>query len=616
MNNYEPIENVRFYLHVYPWKTNFPPHGSKEDILQEGTPAVVSDGLLSMQIHRSKDNPYGTAVLNFYGEIPSAIFPGNWCLIRSYDGMQNTEETNTDDTLDAFNKTVSGGIVKFFGQIYSFNTSYQVNANGGLAQHTSINIREWSFLYSVPVRYDSYAMLNTVEANNIKWANQFDSTFKNKDWDKAANIVTDAFQFCALTLQWIGALSNKGLDQLQKGDTYKANFNNIDASNLTLPDVALLLPKIPRTLLQDLGVTGDSLDSPFAGDLVIQQFGVQGGGCSTYYDSTLGAFNDSLSFSGTIDEAKNRPLYSDIMSVFVNGQSVWELLNQGCDKFVNEIFSDLIYYKENGKVIARPLLVFRDKPFMLKKYRDLELGEGLKSSANWSCYDNLPRIDVPTQTIERADFSISFTDSPNFIRVQYVSQGILDQSNQGVLADLKGTIRLPSEMLRFGGQTSYIQTPYTSGDGSFLPLWYRDVSTLHAYWNGLLYRMPSCQLTIRDTNLCFTVGFNVRFKFNDNTFVGHLKYYSITYSRSAEGTHRTTTVLNLERVVIEQSDGNLGFMPESLIRNIYSKDAVPDNDAGLMLNNPFQTLEDQEAFNKTGKDQKVQKLSTAQLKFF
>jgi len=594
MTKNEPIENGRFYLHVYPWKTNFPPHSSKEKITEDGTPTIVSDGVLSMQIHRSKANPYGTAVLNFFGPLPSVIFPGNWCVIRSYDGVQNTEETNTDDSTGAFGETISGGIVKFFGQIYSFNTSYQANAGGGLAQHTSINIREWSFLYSVPVRYDSYAMLNTIDTEYIKWAAQFDSITKTKDWDKVASAVVDPFQFCALTLQWIGALSTKGLDQLQNGDTYKSNFGNVDVANLTLPDVALLLPKIPRKLLEDLGVTGESLDAPFAGDLVVQQFGIQGSGCSSYYDSQLGAFNDSASFAGTIEEATKRPLYSNIMSVFVNGQSVWDLLNQGCDKFVNEIFTDLIYYKDNGKIIARPLLVFRDKPFMLKKYKEMELGKGLSSSANWSVYDNLPRVDVPTETIERADFTLTFTDSPNYIRVQYVSQGVLDNTNQSVLADLQGTIRLPSEMLRYGGQTAYIQTPYTSGDGSFLPTWYRDVSTLTAYWDGLLYRMPSVQLIIRDTNICFTVGFNVRFKFNNNTFVGHLKNYSITYSRSQEGTHKTTTVLNLERVVIEYPNKDLGFMPESLIRNIYSTNSLPDDDAGLNLTNPFETIEDKE----------------------
>jgi hypothetical protein len=89
------------------------------------------------------------------------------------------------------------------------------------------------------------------------------------------------------------------------------------------------------------------------------------------------------------------------------------------------------------------------------------------------------------------------------------------------------------------------------------------------------YRTPNVQLICRDINLCFTVGFNVRFKFNKNTFVGHLKNYSITYSRNSEGTHRTTTVLNLERVVIETADGSLDYMDERLIRNMFDKPGTP-----------------------------------------
>lgn len=606
---YEPIENVRFYLHVYPWKFNYPPH-EKEKLLEEDDPQIVSDGVLSMQIHRSKDNPYGIAVLNFFGELPSSIFPGNWCLIRSYDGVQNTEETNTDDEEVFGDGVIPRGIVRFFGQIYSLNTSYQVNSGGGLVQYTNINIREWSFLYSVPIRFDSYAHLNLIQGDLIKWGAQHESTFKNKDWEQIASAVVDPFQFCALTLQWIGALSDKGMAQLKEGDTYQTNFANVDASNITLPDVALLLPKIPRRLLRDLGVEGDSLDAPFAGNLVVQQFGIQGKDCASYFDSKLGTFNDDFSFPYTIEPAINRPLYSDIMSVFVNGQSAWDLLNQGCDKFVNEIFSDLIYYKENGKITARPLLVFRDKPYMLKKYKELEMADrgqtkkGLESGANWSVYDNLPRIEVPAETIERVDFTSNITDSPNYIRVQYVSQGILDNSNQAVLANLKGTIRMPSEMLRYGGQTSYIQTPYTSSDGGFLPTWYRDVSTLTAYWDGLLYRTPSVQLIIRDTNICFTVGFNVKFKFNNTTFVGHLKNYSITYSRNSEGLHKTTTVLNLERVVIEDSNQDLAYMSDSLMRNIYSVFNQPDESAGLNISNPFTAADKQQQANKKEEDSK------------
>jgi hypothetical protein len=595
-NNYEPLENVRFFLHIYPWKTNFPSHGSNTELLlEEGTKEIIDNGVLSMQIHRSKDNPYGTAVLNFFGPIPPSVFPGNWCVIRSYDGVQNQDETNTDDTKDELGDTKPGGIVRFFGQIYSLNTSYQVNAGGGLVQHTNINVREWSFLYSVPVRYDSYAMLNTITDTNTKWAAQYASTAVNKDWDKLASAVVDPFQFCALTLKWIGALSNKGLTQLTDGKTYQANFGTINAKNLTLPDVALLLPRIPRGLLKDLGVTGAALDAPLAGDLVVQQFGIQGD-CSDSYDSKLGAFKNSASFPETIEEAEARPLYSNIMSVFVNGQSAWELLNQGCDKFVNEIFTDLVYYKDNGKIVSRPLLVFRDKPFMMQKYLDLELSNdgSIEQTANWSAYDNLPRVDVPAQTIERADFTCTITDSPNYIRAQFVSQGIIDTSNQEVLANLNGTLRLPSEMLRFGGQTLYIQTPYTSSNGAFLPTWYRDISTLTAYWDGLLYRMPAVQLIVRDTNICFTVGFNVRFKFNDNTFVGHLKNYSVTYSRNAEGTHKTTTVLNLERVVLEYPSGDLDFIPEFLIRNIYATNSLPSENVSLQINSPFESIEQKE----------------------
>jgi hypothetical protein len=573
-------ENVRFFLQVFPWQSQFPDHKEKKPT--EGESVYIDDGILSMQIHRSKDNPYGTAVLNLYSKIHPAIFAGNWCLIKSYNGVQETAED---------------GIVRFFGQIYSVSTSYQLNAGGGLRQDTVVNIREWSFLYSVPVRYDSYAMLNLSTDDHLKFvksANDLISKGNPQSLENLAKAVLDPFQFCALTLQWIGALSGKGLEEITKGSTYKNNFSGVELKDLQLPDVALLLPTIPRKLLMalDPNMSEESLDNPFSGDLVIQQFGVQGEDNNPYFNPDLGVFEDVLGVNNGTQRADKRPLYANVMSVFVNGQSAWDILNQGCDKNVNEIFTDLVYYKsDNGEqIIARPFLCFRDKPFMLDKYK-----EALKGGANWSSYDYVPRIDVPIETIERIDLSSSFTESANYIRVQYVADGILANEMNRVIADINGTVRLASEMLRYGGQTEYVQTPYTSTDGGYLPNWYKDIATLTSYWNGLLYRMPSVQLIIRDTNICFTVGFNVRFKVKENVFVGHLKNYSITYSRNTEGTHRTTTVLNLERVVMEDANGKLTFMPAAFINDIYSNVKAPEEDVTLDLGAPFKAMEEQEA---------------------
>lgn len=582
-------EDVRWTVTIYPWESDYPSHDTAK-MFNDASPVELKDGILSLQLHRSKDNPYGVCDFNFFGPIPTGLFIGNWVLVRSFNGM------NPHDS----------GVVRFFGQIYNLKTSYQVNpSTGGLSQYTMVTIREWSFLYSVPVRYDSYAFLNTIQDPNIKFVAQAKTLAKedskNIRFEELGKINTDPFQFCAMVLAWIGALSKTGLKTIESGDSYSKNFVGASLGDVKLPDVALLMPKIPQKLLKDLGVTdAEELKNPFRGDFVKQVFGV--------LDKPIAEFDqDSGVFKGDViqksyTQAKKRPAYPNIMSIFVNGESAWQLLTQNCDPFINEVFTDLYYYKgADGKVITRPLVMFRDKPFLLDgvKYNET-------FSANWSAYDMLPRTTIKGEQIERLDIDHTFTDSPNYFRVQYVADGILQSDQERVRADINSTIRLPAEMLRYGGQTSYIQTPFMSTDGGFLPDWYKDLSTLHSYWEGLRYMTPKAQLVIRDTNTCYTVGMNVRFPLGGNVFVGHLMGFSITYSRNSEGTHRTTTVLNLDRLVVEDpSDKDkLAYLPEELITNIFFAKAgvAPVKDLNLK-SNAFSAKEKAASFSKKIKNQ-------------
>jgi len=551
-------ENVRFFMDVYPWEVNFPPHDINS-LFKELPKVSIMSGILSIQIHRSKDNPYGTTNINFFGKLPKEVFPGNWVLIRSYNGVQSPKD----------------GVVRFFGQIFSMKPSYSVTQAGGLTQYTSINVREWSFILSTPIRYDSYAQLNLITDNYLRFLGEATTLaktdFKELTADMSATIL-DPFQFAATALKWIGALSKKGLEDIQKGDTYADNFAKVKLEDFKLPDIALLMPKVPKNLLLDLGVPEADVNKPFAGDFVIQQFGVNTKDASDGFDSAIGVFDDKQSFYDTFEIATKRPLYSNILPVFVTGQSCWDIIQQSCDTFVNEIFTDLVFYQEGNKIQTRPLLVFRDKPFLMRHCNEAETEKIGAKGSNWSYYDNLPRIDIPAETIERVDFDVTISSSPNYIRTQYVPDGALTNPLLKVEADVKGTLRLPAEMLRYGGQTLYVQTPYINVNSGFLPDWYKDLALLNVYWHGMLYRMPSCQLIIRDTNICLTVGFNVRFSFGGHYYVGHLTNYSITYSRNSEGTHRTTTVLNLERLVMEDpafEGKNLTYIPEGLLRDIF-----------------------------------------------
>jgi hypothetical protein len=551
------LEDVRWTITVYPWESNYPSHDVTK-IFNDVPPIELREGVLSVQLHRSKDNPYGVCNFNFFGPIPSQLFIGNWVLIKSYNGK---------------NESSDDGVVRFFGQIYNLKTSYQVNqGSGGLSQYTMVAVREWSFLYSVPVRYDSYAFLNTIEDPQLKFLASAQTIAKedgrNIRFSEIGKTITNPFEFCAMVLAWIGSLSRTGMKTIESGSEYNNHFIGAKLADMQLPDVALLMPKIPMRLLKDLGVSNEDLKNPFRGDFVTQVFGVLDKRISEF-DSDAGVFNaDVLSKSYT--EARNRPAYSNIMSVFVNGESAWQLLSQNCDTAVNEVFTDLYYYRSGNKVITRPLIMFRDKPFILESNKATE-----ELSTNWSTYDAVPRTTIQTEQIERVDLDHSFTNCPNYIRVQYMPENGWKADEMRVRAELNSTFRLVSEMLRYGGQTSYLQTPFAAADGGYLPNWYRDLATLHAHWEGLRYRTPGAQLIIRDTNTCYTVGMNIRFPIGKNVFVGHLTNVSITYSRNSEGTHRTTTVLSLDRLVMElPTDSNkLAYIPEELINNIYYQNA-------------------------------------------
>lgn len=570
------LENVRWSVVIYPWESNYPDHDPAK-MTNDLDPVEIKDGILSLQMHRSKDNPYGVCNFNFFGPVPSALFVGNWIVIKSYNGV---------------NENATDGIIRFFGQIYDFKTSYQVNqGTGGLSQHTMVAVREWSFLYSVPVRYDSYAFLNTIEDKNMKFTAQAKTLAaedsKNIRLEEIGKTIADPFQFCAMVLAWIGALSNSGMKKIESGATYMANFAGPKLKDIKLPDVALLMPKVPKKLLLSLGVPEEDLKNPFRGDLVAQVFGVLDKPI-TEFDSITGVFRSDV-LKSSYSVADKRPLYSNIISVFVNGESAWQLLSQNCDPYVNEVFTDLYYYKDAGGVVrSRPLIVFRDKPFVLETSKSKE-----NLSTNWSSYDMVPRTTIDAAQIERLDLSHTFTNSPNYIRVQYMSEGMFQSDEMRIRAELAGTFRLPAEMLRYGGQTSYIQTPYMATNGGYLPYWYRDVAVLTSYWEGQRFRMPSAQLIVRDTNACYTVGMNIRFKIGANVLVGHLVNMSITYSRNSEGTHRTTTVLNLDRLVMEdpKDSSKLTYMPEELIRNIYQTNVKVADLSGSSAQNQFKDID-------------------------
>lgn len=584
-------ENVRWGVKVFPWASNFPSH-DKNKMLDELEPIDIRAGILSLQLHRSKENPYGVCDFNFFGPLPSILFIGNWVLVKSYNGANDQEE----------------GVVRFFGQIYNTKTSYQVNpSTGGLTQYTMVSIREWSFLYSVPVRYDSYAPMNLVGGAFLRYVAQAESLSKG-DTKKflpsdVAKITVDPFLFCAMALNWIGALSADGEKRIRENSNYATSFGSADIKGLKMPDVALLLPKVPRKLLAELGVPAEEQESPFEGNFVAQFFGILNGDVSGQepredekefmdapFNSKRGVFRQGA-LDTQIVEAQNRPSYSNIIPVFVQGQSVWDLLTQNCDQFVNEVYTDIHYYMDtNGKVISRPMIVFRDKPFILQSAKTAEKD----LIANWSSYDYLPRIEVPFETIERIDIDHGFTHSPNYLRVQCLPEGAISSKSQQVLAEITSTLRLPSEMQRYGGQTSYIQTPYVSTKEEVSAKWWQDVSKMQVHWESHRYRMPDVQLIIRDTNICFSVGNNVKFKVGIHTFVGHLKNLSITYSRNSEATHRTTTVLSLERLVMEvpTNTKELTYIPEALILNIFDQNAkVVPIDPSEDIENLFAPLE-------------------------
>ena len=260
--------------------------------------------------------------------------------------------------------------------------------------------------------------------------------------------------------------------------------------------------------------------------------------------------------------------------------TAWRLMNEYCEPVMNEIYTDIWHeYKGNasGPVVARPVIVMRDKPFSLVEIAQNNSGlfqyksEKAKDAilSNYTMFDDLPRIRINEASILRGNFNATFLTSPNYILLNF-SSPIFDK-NMGFAASAIGSgIRLQNEQERFGGQEYFAEAQFlgpdldeevpkegesfNKKDSPFLE-WFSMLTEMSRIWYSYLYRMGSGTISLKDDNYALSVGFNAQFKFGYFELVGHIDAIKENFMIEDDGTEITNKSVSLSRIVY-QPDSN------------------------------------------------------------
>lgn len=560
-----------------------------------GKETTVAGGLSSIRISRSKATPDAQCVFTMIGHMPDGCFPGTWVIITSV----NNDEAGLPRKL-----------VRFIGQIYDIDPDYTIVPGNALLQtrHT-VHVREWSACLTMPVRYDMFAIINSLPASaslsaiaNIVGA---DAAIGQKvSVDELQKIATKAFnpyELVHLILKLIGAVNQNDL------------LNGIkDLGELGLPEVALSMPSVPPALLERLGLSGADTNAPFSSGLMdvitgVQKvgmyndgtwngiFGAPGPNQVVQYSNAAFGFEDqgppTNSSNPTIEEfkksfdmnPKDRPIALGLAALVSSGEPAWSLIQNHCDTSLNEFFTDILYQPVGGNdIAAKPVLFVRDKPFLMRKLK----AATTTNLDSWTVYDDLPRVRIDNVYITNFRISNTFINSPSFIRVNFQGQATEANLTKN-LSEVYGTVRLTDEMKRFGGQEFYLQTQFLSKDviaGAASQVdfkeWFQKIRDVARAWHSHNYKMGTGSLTIRDDNIPLTCGFNAQFTLGKFELVGHVESFELTYNVGENGGHETTCRVSLSRIV-HDFGGQLDFIDPDAFANLF--DAVPKASPSLSI---------------------------------
>jgi len=607
--------HTRVAIEIYPFNTEYPTEGddssgtptilvAEQDYEQfqvragatgtndAGQTIALLGGLVSCHVNRSKKDVEAHASFSMIGSPPVAAIPGSWVIITTISTSQSRD------------KTVK--LMRFIGQIFSMEPRYSVSGETGtFTQHTDFHCREWSSALQTPVRFDYNAIITSSSAaSGVKPSGLFSTVAKIDQLrgaqNQTGNKVTvegmdtiftrsfNAFELVHLILHLVGSISSA--DSLLTPDIAEQH----------LYDVALSMPKMPKSILKRLNLSGVDAANPFNTGFVTVITGIQT--APAYNDGTWNGVFTGAGYGGfgtgshpSLAEYQalfnnnppNRPVIPGIAALMASGESAWGLIqNYACDTGINECFTDMLYEAADSNqtnIVARPVIFVRDMPFLMQKLKN----NADESLDDWTLYDDLPRVGIPSILISDFKFINTFINSPNFLRVQYQPFAGSNEIASGQ-AQILGTQKLQPEMARFGGQEHFLQTLFVgtgvTGEGDInIENWFTSLKGVSRCWHSYNYRMGDGQLAIHDDNIPLTCGFNVQFQFGNFQMVGHVEGFSIDMSiDGATGTSVVTSNIQLSRIVQAGSggpgDNSLDFIKLSSMGNLSHDKPEPTPD--------------------------------------
>jgi hypothetical protein len=427
----------------------------------------------------------------------------------------------------------------------------------------------------------------------------------------------DPFELAQIVLLLVGSIAAEDVSEIANNEALKK-----------VGTFSYAPPGIPTTLINRLAIP--DLEPASAYDAFQYKFVKVVTGLHSRPDSILpedgwdGIFpsydtlKDYASFmKSNYEQVKNwRPKTNGMGILATLGKSAWTLLNEYCDNASHEVFSDLWYFydqdesEEKYAVKAQPVIVVRDKPFLLSLY------EGSKSLASfgaesiklpstdvgsvssdvlwraWSRFDYVPRIKIPSSVIVGVSINQTINDTATLITADFIgadasaraaalSAGIKRNSYAakrfGTNEFRRSSLFLPAATANVAATGKIIGDGYTAEKAAD---YYKTIADLWNFWYGEKYRMPDMVLHIRDDSFAIVVGFNIMFEIGNATFVGHVSDYATNTIVSGNGAVTQDTTITIQRAVRLGSNNQLRFFDMEEFGNIMQIE--PDQNTNIM----------------------------------
>lgn len=529
---------------------------------KNSTEIEKSYGLKTISITRSKGDPAGQCNLVYAGPLPTNVYVGVWVVVSSV--------TKSNGQAVA--------LPRFIGQITTVESTYNFMQEGLLVSLSSIRIKEWSSILNSEIRFDQQSLEQEI-INKPEGLVAFTEKLVNVSFgegiEAARKLLQQAFDplgLAQMALKLIGAINR--IDELI----------DVPKTEAQLPRLALTAPSVPVELVKRVGMGSlvninprDMFESGFLKVVV---------GSHTHNDPGVYDQWDGFFEPGGIDayakkvkdSYESTPFKSLSIGpaiILSSGKSAWQIMSEYCDPTVYEYYTDLWYERNlDGSIKTQPVLVMRDKPFLMAKVQNTLLDSAKSKELNsFTCYDYIPRITIPEVSVAGMSVQNSTVNSPNYFTINFQgSNNLLNANNAGVLPAVNGRKKLPAEMERYGGKSYSLQTNFLGGDwqnkgGTVVPIpgtltnntptetWYSLLKELACGWHGFDYRMGSGSLRIKDKNYPISVGDNIQWTFNGRNLVGHVESVSLSFQIGQDGLETTVLDLRVSRIV--ESNSNL-----------------------------------------------------------